>query len=331
MIDRRTFVRVAVAAVAAARLDVFAQPAARVYRVGILRPTSPLKAADRVTGEFVVPAALAKLGYVEGRNLLLEWRYAEGNLQRLPVLARELVQMQVDLIVAVGGAALLAAQGATANIPIVFFGNFDPVAAGYVASLARPGRNVTGVLIAPGGTLAAKKLELLAETVPRARRIAVLAPEDPASAKEQMPELQRAAGALGIELALVRVGNGNYADAFVRIAATRPDALFVLADTYFVFDRRSIIDLTTRYKLPSIWEWREQVEDGGLMAYGSSLSERYQRIAECVDRIFKGANPGDVPVDQPTRFELVINVKTAKAISLAIPRSVLVRANDLIR
>jgi len=331
MIGRRTFIRAVGTTFAMARLDAFAQPSARVYRVGILRPTWPLKSADRVTGEFVIPAALRKLGYVEGRNLTIAWRYAEGNVQRLPVLARELVQMQVDLIVAAGGAAVRAAEAATATIPIIFFGNFDPVAAGYVASLSRPGRNVSGVLIAPEGTLAAKKLELLSEMVPRARRIAILAPEDPTSSTVQLPELQQAAGPLGIELALVRVHNNNYADAFVRIVATHPDALFVLADTYFVFDRRSIIDLTIRYRLPAIWEWREQVEDGGLMSYGSSLSERYQRIAEYIDRVFKGANPGELSVDQPTTFELVINLKTAKAIGLTIPQSVRVRANDVIQ
>jgi putative ABC transport system substrate-binding protein len=331
MIGRRAFIRAAGSAFAAATLDVFAQPTARVYRVGVLRPTSPLKSADRVTGEFLIPAALGRLGYVDGRNLVIEWRYAEGNLQRLPVIAGELVRMPVDLIVAIGGAALRAAKEATTTIPIIFFGNFDPVAADYVASLSRPGRNVTGVLIAPDGTLAAKKLELLTETVPRVRRIAILAAEDPTSSKEQLPELRRAAGKLGVELELVAVRNGDYRDAFVRIAATRPDALFVLADTHFVFDRKIIVDLASKYRLPAVWEWREQVEDGGLMAYGSSLSERYQRIAEYIDRVFKGANPGELAVDQPTKFELVINLKTAKAIGLTIPQSVRVRANDVIQ
>ena len=329
--ERRKFIRAFAGAVAAARFDAFAQPAGRVYKVGILRPTAPPKATDRVMGEIVLPAVLAKLGYVEGRNLIMEWRYAEGNLQRLPVLARELVQMRVDVIVAIADASVLAAKEATETIPIVIFGNFDPVATGYVASLARPGRNVTGVLIAPEGTLAAKKLELLKEAVPRARRIAVLAPEDPSSLQVQLPELRPAAAALGIELAVVAVRNNDYADAFTRIAATRPDALFVIATTYFVRDRQPIIDLTTKYRLPTIWEWREQVEDGGLMAYGSSLSERYGRVAEYIDRILKGANPGELPVDQPTKFPLVINLKTAKAIGLTIPQSVLLRADEVIQ
>ena len=331
MIDRRTFVRAAAAVVATAGLDAFAQPAGRVFRVGILRSTAPPNSEDKVTAESVLPVALAKLGYVAGRNLIIEWRYAEGNLLRLPVLARELVQMQVDVIVAIADAAVKAAKEATVTIPIIIFGNFDPVASGYVASLARPGRNVTGVLIAPDGTLAAKKLELLKETVPRAKRIAVLSPEDPGSSRVQLPELRPAAAALGIELEAVVVRNNDYVDAFARIAATRPDALFVIATTYFVRDRRSIIDLTRKYRLPAIWEWREQVVDGGLMAYGSSLAASYQRIAEYIDRIAKGANPGELPVDQPTKVELVINLKTAKALGLTIPQSLLLRADEVIQ
>ena len=329
--ERRRFIRAFAGAVAAARFDAFAQPAGRVYRVGILRPNAPPKSGDGAVAEILLAAALGKLGYVEGRNLIIDWRYAEGNLQRLSVLARELVQMRVDVIVAIADAAVRAAKEATATIPIVIFGNFDPVAAGYVASLARPGRNVTAVLIAPEGTLAAKKLELLKEIAPRARRIAILAPEDASSLQFQLPELRPAAAALGIELAVVAVRNNDYADAFARIATTRPDALFVIATTYFVRDRRPIIDLTMKYRLPAIWEWREQVEDGGLMAYGSSLSERYGRVAEYIDRILKGANPGELPVDQPTKFPLVINLKTAKAIGLTIPQSVLLRADEVIQ
>jgi ABC-type uncharacterized transport system substrate-binding protein len=318
-------------AVAATSLDAFAQPAVRVYRVGVLRPTAKPARTDQGTTEFLLPAALARLGYVEGRNLIVESRYAAGDVQRLAALARELVQMRVDVIVAVAAAAVHAAMDATTTIPIVMWGNFDPVAWGFVASLARPGRNVTGVLIAPEGTLGAKKLELLKEAVPRARRIAVLAPEDPSSEKVQMPEVQQAAALLGVELAVVTVRANDYADAFARIAATRPDALFVIATTYFVADRKPIIDLATKYRLPTIWEWREQVVDGGLMAYGSSLEARNQRIAEYIDRIFKGANAGELPVDQPTQFKLVINLKTAKAIGLALPQSLLLRADEVIQ
>jgi putative tryptophan/tyrosine transport system substrate-binding protein len=327
--DRRAFVRTIAATLAAARFDAVAQPVDRVYKVGILRPTAPPKSEDHVSAEFFLPAALGKLGYVEGRNLILEWRYAKGDVQRVPVLAQELVQLRVDVILAIAAAAVLAAKEATATIPIVIFGNFDPVAAGFVTSLARPGRNVTGVLIAPEGTLGAKKLELLKEAAPRARRIAVLASADPSSLKIQLPELRQAANALGVELVVVTVRNDDYADAFARIAATRADALFVVAETYFVRDRRPIIDLAIKYRVPAIWEWAEQVEDGGLMAYGSKLSQRYQRVGDYIDRIFKGANPGDLPVDQPTTFELAINLKTAKAIGLALPQAVVLRADEV--
>ena len=316
---------------AAARFDAAAQNAERVYKVGILRPTAPYRSGDHVAAEFLLPIALAKLGYVSGRNLILEWRYGKGDVERLPVLARELAQIRVDVIVAIAAASVLAAKEATATIPIVIFGNFDPVAAGYVASLARPGHNVTGVLIAPEGTLAAKRLELLKEAVPGARRIAVLASADPHSLNLQMPELRRAADALGLELAVVAVRNNDYAEAFARIAATRAEALFIVAETYFVRDRRPIVDLATKYRLPAIWEWPEQVEDGGLMAYGTSLSERYQRVGDYVDRIFKGASAGDLPVDQPTKFELAINLKTARAIGLALPQALMLRADKLIQ
>lgn len=329
--DRRAFFLTIAGTLVAARFDALAQPANRVYKVGILRPTAPPKSGDHVAAEYLLRTALAKLGYVEGRNLIVEWRYANGDVQRIPVLARELVQTHVDVIVAIAVAAVQAAKVATTTIPIIIYGNFDPVATGFVTSLARPGGNVTGVLIAPEGTLGAKKLEMLKEAVPRARRIAVLASEDPRSLKVQMPELRQGADMLGIELAVVAVRNNDYADAFARIAATRPDALFVMAETYFVRDRRPIIDLAIKYRLASIWEWPEQVEDGGLMAYGTSLSARYQRIADYIDHIFKGANPGDLPVDQPTTFELAINLKTAKAIGLALPQSLLLRADEVIQ
>ena len=330
MTDRRNFLRAMAGAVAATSLDAFAQPAVGVYRVGVLRPTSKPVRGDQVATEFLLPTALARLGYVEGRNLTVESRYAAGDVQRLPGLARELVNMRVDVIVAVGSAAVRSAMDATTTIPIVIWGNFDPVASGFAASLARPGRNVTGVLIAPEGTLGAKKLELLKEAMPRARRITVLAPEDPSS-KVQTLELQQAAALLGVELMIVTVRANDYADAFVRIAETRPDALFVLAATYFVADRKPIIDLATKYRLPTIWEWREQVVDGGLMAYGTSLEARIQRVAEYIDRIFKGANAGELPVDQPTQFKLVINLKTAKALGLMLPQSLLLRADEVIQ
>jgi putative ABC transport system substrate-binding protein len=281
--------------------------------------------------EFALRAALEKLGYAEGRNLAFEPHYADGNPERLPALAKVLVQRRVDAIVAVGTASARAAKQATATIPIILFGNVDPVAAGLVASLARPGGNVTGVLIAPDGTLAAKKLELLKETVSGASRIAVLVPEHRANAPTQLAELRRAAAKLRIELPVVDVRGNDYAEAFVRIATARPHALFVLASTYFALERAPIIELTKKHRLPSMWEWREQVEDGGLMSYGSSIVERAQRMAEHIDRIFKGRAPGDLPVDRPKSFELAVNMKTAKVLGITIPPEIMVRATRVIQ
>jgi putative ABC transport system substrate-binding protein len=190
---------------------------------------------------------------------------------------------------------------------------------------------VTGVLIAPEGTLGAKKLELLKLAVASARRIAVLEAEDPAAGRVQMPELQKAAIALGLDLRLISVRNRDIGDAFTRMVATRPDALFVLADTHFWSGRRPVIARTLQHRLPSMWEWREQVQDGGLMSYGTSLVARWEQVASHVDRILKGANPGEMPVDQPAHLGLALNLATAKAIGLEIPQSLVLRADEVIR
>ena len=327
MIDRRTAMGAWLAGLVCLPRLAAAQAAGRVYRVGILRPTAPpVPAADWMAAG--IPAALREIGYVEGRNMAIDARWAAGELDRLPVLARELVQAKVDVILAVGAAAVRAAKDATAAIPIVMWGNFDPVGLGLVASLAQPGGNVTGVLIAPDGTLAGKKLELLKAAVPRATRMALLAPEDPGF-RLQVQEARTAAVALGIDLQVTEVRGGDYERAFAAIAAQRPGALFVGAHTSFSRDRATIIALAAKHRLPAVYEWREQVADGGLMSYGSSLPFLYQRLATYVDRILKGANPGTMAVEQPTRFELVINRKTAKALGLAIPQSLLLRADEV--
>ncbi|MFO1325137.1 MAG: ABC transporter substrate-binding protein [Burkholderiales bacterium] len=331
MTRRRALLFAFAGASAAFSWAAFAQSPVKIHRVGVLRPTAaPVVKSDNPTDQALIDQ-LARLGYVEGRNLRIDTWYADGDPARLPALARELVASRPDVIIAVSAAPIRAAMAATRTIPIVMYGNFDPVASGFVASLARPGGNVTGVLIAPYGTLGAKKLEILKEVVPKARRIAVLAPEDPNSAREQLPELQRAARVLGVELAVVALRGDDYADAFARIAAAHPDALFVISSTYFVRDRHVIMKLANRYRLPAIWEWREQAVDGGLLAYGSSLVERGQRIADFVDRIIKGADPAGIAVDQPTKFGLVVNLKAARAIGLTVPQSVLLRADEVIQ
>ena len=296
-----------------------------MYRLGILRPTAPSSLDD----EARLPTALRELGYVEGQNIIVERRYAAGKIARLPEHAHELVGLPVDAIIAVAAAAIRAAKEATTTIPIIMWGNFDPVAEGFVASLARPEGNVTGALIAAEGTLAGKRLELLKEAVPRATRIAALF-HDSAS-RTQVQEVQEAASSLGVTLVALEVRGGDYGRTFASMAAKRPEALFVAGSTFFFRDRKRIIELAAKHRLPAIYEWPEQAQDGGLMAYGSSLLEGYRRLAGYIDRIFKGAKPGDLPIEQPTKFELVIYLKTAKALGLTIPQSVLVRADEVIQ
>jgi putative ABC transport system substrate-binding protein len=275
---------------------------------------------------------LRELGYVEGRNLIIERKYANEKLDRLPMLARELVQLRVDVIFAASVASARAALDATTTIPIVWLGNLDPVAAGLVASLARPGGNVTGVLIAPEGTLAAKKLEVLKEAVPAATRIALLvADESGVGMQQQIQEVRRAASSLGVDVPVVNVRGSDYESAFMTIAAVRPQALLVGAHSYFVRDRKKVIELAAKYRLPAIYEWPLQVKDGGLMSYGASDVETYRQVATYIDRICQGTKPGDLPIWQPSKLHLVINVKTANALGLAIPVPLLLRADEVIQ
>jgi putative ABC transport system substrate-binding protein len=297
--------------------------------LGILAPTPAPAPADQIVAVRSIPEFLEEMGYLPGQNLVVEQRYAAGWLEQLPALARELVRARVDVIVAIGSSATRAARAATDTVPVVFLGNFDPIAIGLVKSLARPEANVTGVLIAPAGTLAGKKLELLKDAVPHATRIALLSHEDP-GLRVQEQETRDAAAALGIALRVTRVVGGDYERAFTVLAADRPDALFVGASTYFMRDRKRIIELAARHRLPAMYEWPAQVEDGGLMSYGSDLAVTTRRVAQYVDRIFKGARPGDLPVEQPTDLQLVINLRTARALGLGLPPSLLARAGRVI-
>ena len=303
-----------------------AQPAGKVFKLGWLRPNAAAPGEFQAVG---IPLALKRLGWVEGHNLVIERRWADGQMARLPELARELVQLRCDALLTVGLSAARAAREASQTLPIVFFGNFDPVAGGLVASLARPGGNLTGVLIAADGTLAAKKMELLIEAVPRATRIVFLSPADPAM-QVQIAEARQAATALGLELGVVTARGSDYQGAFAAIAAERAQAVLVGAHTSFVTDRKAIIELARRNKLPTMWEWAEQVRDGGLMAYGTSLTGLYERVASYFDRIFKGARAGELPIEQPTTFGLVLNQGTARAIGLNLPRGLVLRADEVI-
>jgi ABC-type uncharacterized transport system substrate-binding protein len=326
--DRRRFLVTSLVSVIAAPLAAEGQQAGRVYRLGVLRQTVPEPPNPRST-MISLTTGLRELGYVEGQNLAIEHRFAGGRIERLPELARELVQLKMDVIVAVAPNAIRAARDATTTIPIVMYGGADPIAAGIVASLARPGGNLTGVLIAPGHTLVGKKLELLQEVVPRAVRIGFLSPDN-SGAQGQVPEAQKAAASLNLKLVVAEVQDGNYDRAFNTMVAERPSALFVANSPTFMRDRKRIIDLVAKHRLPAIYEWAEQVEDGGLMSYGSSQTWVSRGVAAYVDRIFKGAKPSDLPIEQPTRFELVINLKTARALGLTIPQSLLLRADQVI-
>jgi putative ABC transport system substrate-binding protein len=273
--------------------------------------------------------ALKELGYIEGRTLLLEPRYANGNSQRLQDLARSFVEDAFDVVVPVGMLATVAMKKATSTVPTVMFGNFDPVALGIVSNLARPGGNVTGILIAPDGTLAGKRLELLRQAVPQASRIGLLIPDDQ-SIRAQVEETRKAAQTLGVTLPVVTVRNRDYAAAFKALASERVTALIVGSHQYFVRDRGQIIELAATHRLPAIYEWREQVVDGGLMTYSTDLLGQYRRIASYIDQIRKGARPGDLPIDRPHRFELVINLKTARTLGLNMPPQLLMRADEVI-
>ncbi len=327
---RRLLIHSAAAWAWAAHSTASAQTATRVYRVGVLRPTArPASATDlAATG---MAEALRALGYIEGQNLRLDARWADGQPERLPGLASELVQAKMDVIVAVGAQAVRAVQAVPSTLPVVLFGNFDPVALGLVASLARPAGHVTGVLIAPNGTLAGKRLELLKLVVPKSKRIGFLLPPDDFSVRAQALETHQAAAALGLELLPVTVQGWDYAQAFNTLAAQRPGAVLVASSSHFLRDRQRIIELAAKHRLPAIYEWREHVVDGGLMTYATSLRHLYERLADYVDRILKGAKPADMPVEQPTRFELVINLKTAAALGLTLPQALLLRADEVIQ
>ena len=324
MIDRRQFIHIVSVSLLGAPCVAAAQPAGKIYRLGLLRPAVPAEPSR------VLPI-LRELGYVEGQNLVVELRHADGQLDRLPALARELVALRVDVILSVSAAATRAAMAATATIPIVFTGNFDPVAAGVVASLARPGGNVTGVLIGVGGdTLVGKRLELLKEAVPRISRIALLSNDEP-TVRVQELEAQKAATSLGIDLVIGQVRGGDFERAFAAIAAERPGALLVGSSSILDLNQQRIFAFAAKYRLPAIYEWPRNAAAGGLMAYSSDQAETDRRAAVKIDRILKGAKPADLPVEQPTKFRFVINLKTAKALGLVIPQSLLLRADEVIQ
>jgi putative tryptophan/tyrosine transport system substrate-binding protein len=325
--DRRAFLAGATAFLAAP-LAAEAQQAGKVYRLGIISPAASPAPSDRAAASLLVPAFLREMGYVEGQNLVVDRRYAENQFDRLPGLARHLVEDRMDVIFAIGNDAPRAIMEVSKSIPIVVMISRDPVKLGYVASLARPGGNVTGVVISETG-LADKRLELLREAVPRARKIALLASRD-IGIKDQVQEAAITASSIGLTLLVVDVSDRNYERAFVKLAAERAHALFVPSSPILNVDRKQIMALAAKHRLPAMYQWREHAAEGGLMAYGSSISSLCKHVASYIDRIFKGANPADLPMQQPTAYELTINLRTAKALGLTLPPTLLLRADQVI-
>jgi putative ABC transport system substrate-binding protein len=302
-----------------------AQQAKKVPRIGFQSAASPPAIAARIEA---FRQGLHELGYAEGKNILIEYRYAEGKLDRLPALAAELVRLKVDIIITGAPSSTRAAKEATSTIPIVMAYDSDPVGNGFVASLARPGGNITGLSsLAP--EISGKQLELLKEIVPRLSHVAVLRTLYRAPV---LKEMELAAGALGVKLQYLDVLDPKDIEtAFQAAGKGRADAVLVLASPILESHRTEIVELAVKSRLPAIYPFPEFVEAGGLMTYGVSITDLFRRTAIYVDKILKGAKPADLPVEQPMKFELVINLKTAKQIGLTIPPNVLARADKVIR
>jgi len=329
--QRRAFIGGFASALAVAPLTIGAQPTGKVYRIGYLSIgstsmyTRPLEAFRE---------GLRELGWVEGRNVYIEYRFAEGHADRLPALADELVGLKVDIIVASPTPSAQAARDATRTIPIVGLSLTEPVAIGLVPSLARPGGNITGLTYGVDTEIFGKRLQLLKETIPNLRRVAVLS--HPASGGPSFPlrmeSVRRAARSLDLPLQILEVREpGDFEAAFAAMVKERADALLLSGDAMFFVHRVRLAELALKNRLPSMstqWQW---VDAGGLIAYAPSFPDQWRRAATYVDKILRGAKPADLPIEQPTKFELVINLKTAKSLGLTIPQPLLARADEVIR
>ena len=326
--DRRAFIGTLSGGFLAAPLAAEAQQAGKVPRIGWLGgPTR--ESAEPFVREF--QRGLKDLGWVEGQNIVIEWRFGGGRAEQLPDLAAELVRLRVDLIVAPSTPTIFAAKNATKTIPIITVGGGDPVGLGVVASLARPGGNITGLTGTVGPEIGGKQLELLKEAVPKVSRMAVLwNPTTPGNALA-LREAETAARALRVELQLLEARRLNdFESAFAAMSTKRAGALLILGDVMFTTYRIRLANLAVKSRLPTIYGDRNFVDEGGLMSYGANLSDNFRRAADYVDKILKGANPADLPIERSTKFELVINLKTAKALGLTIPQSLLQRADEVI-
>jgi ABC-type uncharacterized transport system substrate-binding protein len=305
-----------------------AQQPTKIPRIGFLTGISAAGSAARVEA---FRQGLRELGYVEGKNIVIEYRYADGKLDRLSELADELVRLEVNVIVTGGSAATRPARAATVTIPIVMGQDSDPVGSGFVASLARPGGNITGLSnLAP--EISGKRLELLKEIVPKLSRVAVLGTFATPGNAQELKEIELAAGAFGVQLQNVNVPDPKDIEAAFREASKgRADAVLMLGGAVFTSQRTQIVDLAVKSRLPAIYQANEYSDVGGLITYGVNITDLFRRAATYVDKILKGAKPADLPVEQPKKFDLIINLKAAKQIGLTIPPSVLYKADKVIK
>ena len=305
----------------------WAQPT-KIPRIGCLLATSEAAVASHLEA---FQQGLGELGYAEGQNLVIEWRWAEGQFERLPALAAELVNLDVALIVAGGSTSTAAAKGVTATVPIVMTQTLDPVGSGFVASLGRPGGNITG-LSTNAPEITGKRLELLKEIIPHLARLAILDNATAPGNAEALRETELAARRSGVQLYYRDVRRPEEIDdAFRGAAEAGADALLALGSPLFILERRRMVNLAMQYRLPASYHGAEHVRDGGLMTYSVSIEDLYRRSATYVDKILKGAKPADLPVEQPTTFDFVINLKTAQGLGLTIPQKVLAEATEIIQ
>lgn len=324
--NRRAFLTVLSGAALAWPLVLHAQQAGKILRIGYFtlgpQPPDLQKTAPWPT--------LRQLGYGEGANLVVERRFAAGHRDRLAAFASELVALRPDVILTQGYQAAAAASNATHDIPIVVMGVGDPIGTGLVASLARPGGNVTGVTEA-STELSAKRLELLKEAIPAVSRVVVLWNAADRAMTLRMGEIAAAAKTLHVDIEPLGVGEPeDFDDAFVAMRRNRPDAMFMVTDALTNLNRKRVVEFAALNRLPAVYEFREPVVDGGLMSYGPNLRNLFERAAYFIDRILKGAKPGDLPMEQPEKVELVVNLKSAASIDLTIPPSILARADEVI-
>jgi len=304
-----------------------AQQAGKVHRIGVLETISTTL---NVANFYALREGLRQLGYAEGQNLVIEYRSADGRDDRFPGLARELLALKVDVIVTRGTPAAKAVKNATSTVPVVMMASGDPVGVGLVTSLARPGGNITG-LSAIVGELSPKRLELIREIVPGLARIAVLANTSNDAVRRDWARIETAARSLGVQSQLLDLRESDaLGPTFDDASARRADALVVVIDAITQANQQRIVDLAMKHRLPAIYSSREFVDAGGLISYGVSYPDLYRRAATYVDKILKGTKPADLPVVQPTKFELVINLKTAKALGIEVPPTLLARADEVI-